>query len=138
MPTYKTDRKTSARMRKVSTSDTGPERVVRKALSQLGLKMPRISKAILPGRPDFVVRPKNKAIFVHGCFWHRHRKCSRSSMPLRNAKLWKAKFDNTVRRDRASIKALKELGWDVLVVWECEVLKASDLDHKLQEFLGTN
>lgn len=135
---YLTDRRTSARMRMVTSSGTLPERIVRKTLSRLGCRRYGSNSARLPGHPDVVIGSRHKVIFVHGCFWHRHAGCPRSSIPARNVKLWRLKFQNTIRRDRTSIKALKRLGWGVLVVWECETHKDSTLIYKIKKFLDAN
>jgi DNA mismatch endonuclease, patch repair protein len=132
---YKTDRATSLRMSAVRPIDTTPERLVRRVLTGLGYSY-RLNRSDLPGRPDVVFASRKKVIFVHGCFWHRHRRCSRATMPARNEALWQEKFDKTVRRDQQQRRALELDGWQVLVVWECEAYSEPILITTLQQFMA--
>jgi DNA mismatch endonuclease (patch repair protein) len=81
----------------------------------------RLHDKRLPGRPDIVLKKHRTAIFVHGCFWHRHPGCSNTTTPSTRAEFWKAKFDGTVERDRRAVAAIKASGWRVITVWECEL-----------------
>lgn len=89
----------------------------------------------LPCKPDIVFRGRRKAIFVHGCFWHRHSGCAKTYIPLTREEYWLPKFKRTIQRDNACEKELRELGWDVLVVWECETRNLELLELKLRDFM---
>lgn len=108
----------SRMMAGIRSKDTKPELQVRKALHALGFRY-RLHDRRLPGHPDLVLPRYRVAIFVHGCFWHRHEGCFHASTPATRAGFWAAKFEKNVQRDRQSRQALKEAGWRVLVVWEC-------------------
>jgi DNA mismatch endonuclease (patch repair protein) len=116
----------SARLAKQSQKGTAPERRVGSVLRELGLVM-RKNVASLPGKPDFANQKRALAIFVHGCFWHRHPGCSRTTVPKSNTWWWLEKFRNNVARDRRKEEELRRLGLEVLVVWECETLDRSYL-----------
>lgn len=125
----------SALMSRVKAKDTKPELRVRRSAHGLGYRY-RLHRRDLPGSPDLVFPGRRKALFVHGCFWHRHQGCRKTTMPKTRAKFWQRKFDDNVRRDERVIAALRELGWDVLVVWECETSDENLLRRTLIEFLG--
>ena len=110
-------------MSRIRGKDTTPEKVVRSLLHRMGYRF-RLHGKKLPGRPD-VVLPKHKTVvFVHGCFWHRHRKCKNCTNPTNRRDWWLAKLEGNAARDRVSRRALRKLGWKVLVVWECETERA--------------
>ncbi|HCE01853.1 MAG TPA: hypothetical protein DEQ98_01320 [Acidobacteria bacterium] len=109
----------SALMKRVRRQDTAPEMIVRRLLHRMGYRY-RLHARDLPGRPDIVFRRLKKVVFVHGCFWHRHHGCRRSSMPKRRSDFWAAKFDRNVLRDRQNVADLEALGWRWWVVWECK------------------
>lgn len=111
-------------MARVRSKDTAPELKVRRALHRLGLRF-RLHRSDLPGRPDVVLPRYRTVIFVHGCFWHRHSACPRSSMPKTRAAYWDAKFKANLARDQRNIEALKAAGWQVLIIWECETKNAA-------------
>lgn len=127
----------SERMGRVRHKDTKPELRVRKLAHALGYRY-RLHAKELPGKPDLVFRPRRKAIFVHGCFWHRHSGCSRCRTPKSPERqaFWKKKFDQNVTRDRAARRALEEQGYAVLVIWECETESPEELTKLLRAFLG--
>ena len=125
----------SALMRRVRAADTTPERVVRRAAHHLGYRF-RLHRRDLPGTPDVAFPRLGKVIFVHGCFWHRHPGCGRTRMPKTRAVYWRGKFTKNVERDRRNVRSLRELGWKVLVIWECETLDRVRLVAKLARFLG--
>ncbi len=125
----------SAFMSRVKAKGTKPELNVRRLAHGLGYRY-RLHRRDLPGSPDLVFSGRRKALFVHGCFWHRHQGCRKTTMPKTRAKFWQRKFDDNVRRDERVIAALRDLGWDVLVVWECETLDEDLLRRTLLEFLG--
>lgn len=98
---------------------TRPELAVRKALYAAGHRY-RLHPKSLPGRPDIAVGKSRCAIFVHGCFWHRHPGCRFAYTPKSNVRFWLKKFDENVRRDKRANTALRKAGWKVLVIWECQ------------------
>lgn len=110
----------SERMARIRSRDTVPELILRRALHKAGLRF-RLGGAGLPGKPDIVLPRFKVAIFVHGCFWHRHQGCKVASTPKSNTEFWLEKFDRNVTRDRKVVGELEELGWKVLVAWECEL-----------------
>lgn len=110
----------SERMSRIRSRDTAPELALRRRLHALGLRY-RLHDRRLPGRPDLVLPRYRAAIFVHGCFWHRHGGCSIATTPKTNTAFWQDKFDRNVSRDARSSAALAEAGWRVFTVWECEL-----------------
>ena len=121
----------------VHSRDTTPEMVVRSFLHRHGLRF-RLHAKNLPGHPDIVL-PKYKTIVeVRGCFWHRHPGCKLTTTPATHTKFWKTKFERNVERDRNNILALQELGWQVIVVWECETRKKLFPPQALRDFVTAN
>jgi DNA mismatch endonuclease Vsr len=114
--------------------DTKPELRLRRLLHGLGYRF-RLQRRDLPGRPDIVFPGRRKAIFVHGCFWHRHG-CRNSVLPKARAAWWAEKLGRNVERDRAAVIALEALGWSVLTVWECEANNLTQVSDSIQRFLG--
>ncbi len=122
-------------MRQVKSEDTSPERLVRSLLHRLGYRF-RLHRRDLPGSPDIVFPGRKKAIFVHGCFWHGHS-CPRGArIPKTNTDYWLKKIARNKERDRQRLEELRSLGWDVLVVWECEIKDIDALRARLSDFLG--
>ena len=121
-------------MARIGSADTSPELAVRRLLHRLGYRF-RLHRRGLPGTPDICFPGRKKAIFVHGCFWHRHEGCRRTTTPVTRTSFWNDKFRKNVERDRANLKALRELGWSVMVVWECETAKPEALGPRLVGFL---
>ena len=109
----------SAVMRAVKSGDTTPELVVRRLIHAMGFRY-RLHGADLPGKPDIVLPRHGKAIFVHGCFWHRHACPAGQSTPATRLDYWQAKFDRNVARDAQVLTALQAAGWKADVIWECE------------------
>jgi DNA mismatch endonuclease (patch repair protein) len=95
----------------------------------------RLHNKKLPGRPDVVLPKHKKVILVHGCFWHQHGVCRPLSVPANNSEFWRKKFAQNVERDKRNFQQLNELGWQVLVVWECETKDAEVLETILRRFL---
>lgn len=124
----------SDRMRRVRQRGTGPELAVRRELHAMGYRF-RLHRRDLPGRPDIVLPGRRAAIFVHGCFWHRHPGCTRTTTPKTRADYWLTKFAENKARDASAIAALEAAGWRVRVVWECETLRLETLGPALREFL---
>lgn len=110
----------SARMARIPSRDTVPELVLRKELHALGLRF-RLHGTRLAGKPDLVFRRYKTAVFVHGCFWHRHKRCNIATTPKSNLAFWQDKFDRNVVRDARVRRELQEQGWLVLVAWECQL-----------------
>lgn len=107
-------------MSRVKGRNTEPERRVRSLLHRLGFRF-RIQRKDLPGTPDVVLPKYKTVIFVHGCFWHRHAGCKRATTPANNAEYWQKKFARNVARDALVERTLRESGWRVIIVWECEL-----------------
>jgi DNA mismatch endonuclease (patch repair protein) len=120
-------------MRRVRHKDTKPEWVVRRLLHRLGFRY-RLHRPGLPGRPDIVFPARRKAVFVHGCFWHRHQRCCRT--PKSRLDFWGPKFAENRRRDLRNQRALRKQGWDFLVVWECELRDTDALASRFLDFLN--
>lgn len=114
-------------MASIGPRDTEPELAVRRALHAAGLRF-RLRAVSLPGRPDIVLPRSRSVVFVHGCFWHRHIGCRRSTIPRTNRAWWADKLRRNRARDRRNQRALHALGWRVFVVWECEVQRRAALD----------
>lgn len=121
-------------MRAIRSKDTRPELVVRRLLHQLGYRY-RLHLRTLPGRPDIVFTRRRVALFVHGCFWHHHL-CQAGRLPRRNATFWLEKIRRNVARDSGRVAALKEMGWSVEIVWECELNDLDRLRARLRASLG--
>lgn len=115
-----TTERRSWNMGRIRSKDTIPERVVRSLLHQCGLRF-SLRRKELPGKPDIVLPARNTVVFVHGCFWHRHEGCSNATVPSTRRDFWGKKFQGTIRRDKVVSSKLKELGWRVVTVWECEL-----------------
>jgi DNA mismatch endonuclease (patch repair protein) len=109
---------------------TEPELLMRRALFAAGVKGYRLNWKNVPGRPDIAFPGKKKAIFINGCFWHRCTKCA-PNFPKTNTEFWTTKFDRNRSRDQKKIKELQQLGWEVLVIWECEI--KDDLDGLVEK-----
>lgn len=120
-------------MARVRQRGTAPELAVRALLRHEGVSY-RLNACDLPGSPDIVHRGRRKAIFVHGCFWHRHPGCKRCTTPKQNFAFWQEKFDKNIQRDERKLAELRAKGYDVLVIWECETLSPESLAPKLRVF----
>lgn len=131
-----TDPVRSRLMARVRQKGTAPELVVRTLLRREGASY-RLNARDLPGSPDIVHRGRRKAIFVHGCFWHRHPGCPRATTPKQNFVFWQEKFDRNIQRDERKLAELRAEGYDVLVIWECETLSPESLAPKLRAFWTT-
>lgn len=137
-PTTEVDPARSAQMAKVKNRDTKPEMRVRRALHAAGLRY-RLHAKDLPGKPDIVLRSRRIAIFVHGCFWHRHPEpqCKLARMPKSRVDFWQAKLEANRERDLRHDKALRAAGWDVQTIWECELGGDTALERLVQHCLST-
>jgi len=124
-------------MRAIRARDTTPELRVRRLLHSMGYRF-RLHVKGLPGKPDIVLPRLESVILVHGCFWHRHQCRNGQSQPASRAMFWKHKFEQNKKRDRRQIRALRQAGWRVLVVWECQTLSATVLQGRMNRFLNAS
>jgi len=122
----------SRMMSRIRSSDTRPERAVRKFIHAAGLRY-RLHHGTLPGRPDLVLPKYKSVVFVHGCFWHRHEGCPYAYCPKSNDAFWSTKFENNVRRDARQVELLRGLGWNVFVIWECTAETPGVLQRVVEE-----
>jgi DNA mismatch endonuclease, patch repair protein len=127
----------SRRMSLIRSKDTQPELAVRRLVHGMGYRYRRHDSG-LPGCPDIVFKSRRKVIFVHGCFWHLHRHCANSRPPKSKLNYWKPKLEGNVARDKIVRGKLRRLGWQQLVVWECELHDDEQLARKIDEFLRSN
>ena len=107
-------------MSRIPSKDTIPEMMVRSFLHRCGFRF-RLHVKTLPGHPDIVLPKFRTVVEVRGCFWHRHPGCRQTTTPSTNTDFWKTKFEKNVERDRKNESVLRELGWRVIVIWECEI-----------------
>lgn len=122
-------------MAAVHSENTTPELAIRKLVFAMGYRY-RLHVAGLPGRPDLVFPGRRKILFVNGCYWHRHRNCRYATTPKTNVEFWLSKFEANLRRDRANLKALRSLGWQVLTIWQCQLKNPDKLGKKIDAFLS--
>ena len=121
-------------MSRIRGRDTGPELVVRRTAHKLGFRF-RLYRKDLPGTPDLVFPKHRLAVFVHGCYWHRHSGCRFAYSPKSRVEFWTKKFKQNVARDSRNQTALRDLGWRVLVIWECETRNIKIVEDRLREWL---
>lgn len=119
MPSTTGNSARSAIMSRVRSKNTTPEIAVRKALHRAGFRF-RLHRSDLPGNPDVVLPRHRLALFVHGCFWHRHG-CKKTTMPATNTEFWSEKFSRTMERDQRSLTELEQIGWTTTIIWECQL-----------------
>lgn len=127
--------KRSANMRAVRSRDTKPEMRVRSILHRAGYRF-RLHRRDLPGSPDIVLPKYHTAIFVHGCFWHGHEGCRRSKLPSTRTGFWQSKIGRNKERDAATGKALIDLGYQVVTLWECELNSATSILDRVNNVTG--
>jgi DNA mismatch endonuclease (patch repair protein) len=124
-------------MAQIKGKDTKPELLVRSLLHRAGYRFtvngPQNRK--LPGKPDIVLPKFKTIIFVHGCFWHRHKGCKYTTTPKSNVEFWERKFQRNITNDRKNQKKLKERGWKVIIVWQCELKDPFGLIYKVETAL---
>ena len=132
-----TSEQRSRRMALIRSKNTKPELAVRKCLRALGYRY-RLHGAKLPGKPDIVLGKHQAVIFVHGCFWHRHtaKSCKLARMPKSRLIFWTEKLEANRLRDKSNRGKLKKLGWQSLVVWECQIKDQDALSRRLKKFLA--
>lgn len=136
MADHVTPPKRSEIMKAVGTKDTGAEMAVRRLLHAKGYRY-RLHRRNLPGVPDIVFPRLRRAIFVHGCFWHGHG-CDKGKLPKSKLEYWGPKIEANKERDLRAVAALAELGWNVAIVWQCELRDTAALEVKLDNFLLVN
>lgn len=122
-------------MSRIKGQDTRPEKAVRTILHNMGYRF-RLHRRDLPGKPDIVLPKYRKIIFVHGCFWHGHKRCERSIRPTTNVEFWDRKLSGNIERDKRNIRSLRRAGWKVHIVWGCQTKSVDRLERKLLEFLA--
>lgn len=124
-------------MSRVRGRDTKPEMLVRRLAHGMGYRH-RLHRRDLPGSPDLVFPSRQKVIFVHGCFWHRHLDpdCKLARLPKSKLDFWGPKLETNRERDERNLALLAELGWDVLIIWECQTKNREELQTRIGEFLG--
>jgi DNA mismatch endonuclease (patch repair protein) len=128
----------SFNMSRIRGKDTVPEIRLRSLLHRAGHRF-RLHRKDLPGRPDIVLPGAKVAVYVHGCYWHRHEGCRLSTMPSSNVDFWRAKFERTVERDHENVEALKVAGWTPVVIWECELRAEPEATlHRIQKAIGSS
>lgn len=125
----------SANMARIRSKNTSPELRVRRLLHSLGYRF-RIHWKPAPGRPDVAFPGRKKMIQVHGCFWHQHAGCKNATFPKTRQEFWSEKLSQNVARDLRNQQAAEQMGWQVLVIWECETTDSPALAKTLMQFLG--
>lgn len=121
-------------MSRIKSRDTKPERIVRSLLHRMGFRF-RLHRKDLPGGPDIVLPRYKTVVFVHGCFWHRHKNCPFAYTPKSRAEFWHQKFSGNVKRDARAARNLRRLGWRVVTVWECQTRLEEKLSNRLARIL---
>ncbi len=124
----------SERMSRIRQCDTKPEMLVRRLVFGMGFRYRLYDKRI-PGHPDLVFNSRKKLIFVHGCFWHQHG-CNHYRMPKTRTEFWEKKLWNNVERDEKVQITLRDLGWETMIIWECELKDIDLLRKRIVSFLG--
>jgi len=125
----------SAHMAKIRSRDTKPEMLVRRLVFKMGYRY-RLHRRDLPSKPDLVFPSRGKVIFVHGCFWHGHSCRFGGRIPKSRIEFWTTKITRTRERDEANLLKLAEMGWDALVIWECQLKDVQELERQIETFLG--
>lgn len=122
-------------MSRIKSRDTSTELTVRSVLHDMGYRF-RLHRKDLPGNPDIVLPKYRTVIFVHGCFWHRHTECKYAYTPKSNVEFWEKKFKANVERDQNNNRILQELGWRIIVIWECQTQNLEPLKYLLKTSLA--
>jgi len=129
-----TKERRSWNMSRIKSTNTGPERIVRSILHGMGYRF-RLHPKDLPGKPDITLPKYKTVVFVHGCFWHRHKGCKDATLPKTRRTFWRNKLEGNAVRDREKERALRILGWKVIVLWECETLHPKKVARRLGALL---
>jgi len=119
----------------IKPKNTRPELQLRRIVYGAGYRY-RLHGVQLPGKPDLVFAGRRKVIFVHGCFWHRHDQCALARLPKSNQDFWRTKLERNKERDASDYRRLREMGWEVMVVWECELRDSGRVLQRITRFLG--
>jgi len=122
-------------MSRIRSKNTAPELAVRRILTKSGLRY-RLHLTSLPGKPDITIAKEKTIIFINGCFWHQHENCKRRSMPKTNIGYWQNKLQRNIERQQMHILDLKNQGWKVGVIWECQTKNEEHLSEALQSILN--
>ncbi len=125
----------SRMMSRIRNRDTAPEMAVRRELYSLGIRY-RLHNGKLPGRPDIVIGRLRTVILVHGCYWHRHPGCRLAYTPKSNVEFWQRKLEGNATRDAENQARLAELGWRVIIIWECEIRNRTAWRERLAKLLS--
>lgn len=134
MDTFTKERRSEI-MSSIRSKNTNPEKQVRSIVYRLGYRY-RLHVRHLPGTPDLVFAGMRKIILVHGCFWHRHRGCKKSSIPKTNTGFWREKLDRNRARDATTLRTLRQQGWKVLTIWQCQLADVERVERRIHEFLS--
>jgi DNA mismatch endonuclease, patch repair protein len=124
----------SAIMRTIRSRGTKPELALAKILRSLQIRY-RSQPKRLPGNPDFVLMDHSTVVFVHGCFWHQHKKCGKAETPVNNQAFWTKKLKRNVARDRESARRLRDRGFSVITLWECELKSSEFIAKKIKRMI---
>ena len=124
----------SERMSRIKSKNSTPEVKLRRLIHGMGFRY-RLHKKGLPGKPDLVFKSRRAIVFMHGCFWHRHGNCHLARLPKSRVEFWEKKLESNRIRDKRNLVLLRELGWESLVVWECELTETEKVRGKIQRFL---
>ncbi|MFB2567266.1 very short patch repair endonuclease [Rhizobium sp. IMFF44] len=128
----------SRNMSLIRSKDTGPELRVRKLVHAMGFRY-RLHRKDLPGKPDMVFGPRRRVILIHGCYWHAHLRyepsCKRARPAKTNVEYWGPKLERNMARDQSNLRKLQDIGWQVLVLWECELKDDETLSARIRSFL---
>jgi DNA mismatch endonuclease (patch repair protein) len=129
--------KRSSIMRGIRNKDMKPEMQVRRLIFRMGYRY-RLHSSHLPGKPDLAFPGLKKVIFVHGCFWHQHKRknCRDSHIPKTNSNYWEQKLKGNAERDTKNKKELQYMGWKVLIIWECELKNLDRVEEIIRNFLN--
>ena len=119
---FPVDARVSEQMSRIRSKNTGPERMLRKALQDAGFRGYRLNYTKVPGKPDVAFVGKKVAVFIHGCFWHCCPHCQ-PPRPQTHKDFWDQKLDRNVQRDQRNVRALRRAGWRVVTIWECRFRK---------------
>ena len=133
----RTTRLASRRMSGIRREDTNAELSVRRIARAMGLRY-TIRNRDLVGSPDLANRSRRFVVFVHGCFWHRHPGCPRTTIPKSNTEFWRAKFERNRQRDRQALACLRRSGYQTVVIWECETKMPAKIAAHLRPLLARN
>lgn len=136
MADVKTPEQRSRNMAAIKEKDTKPEMIVRKYLFSRGLRF-RVQVRKLTGTPDIVLPKYKTVVFDNGCFWHGHERCKYFRLPKSNVEFWKKKIERNIERDRESMQALHDLGWKVILVWECELRNKVNREKALNKIYNS-